>query len=116
MTASPLGQSPFSSTELGLTMMVPAGFAREASDPISDQRNVACFVTVNQDPWVRLCIEQAGGGLPRTARRLTFAWNGSQLEGASFSSEYPAGKPVEVVAMSIPLTTQPVWLVAMAPR
>ena len=111
----PSRQSAFSSPELGLSMTVPEGFHPEGSDPISEQTNVACFVTVNRDPWLRLCVERAGGGLPRNASQLTFAWKDQQLEGARFSSTYLGKTPVEVVAVYIPLNTKPVWLVGMAP-
>lgn len=108
-------QTPFSSPEHGLTMILPAGFLREGSDPLSDQRNLACFVKIDPQPWVRLCLERVGGGIPGNARRHGFAWKEVELAGVSFSSEYPEGKPVEIVAVTIPMKTQPLWLVGMAP-
>ena len=114
---SGLAQLPYSSPELGFTMTVPAGFAREAEDPQSPVQNFACFVSTDRErPWIRLCAERQGGGLPRGARHLRFAWNGKDLEGATFRSEWErTNESVDVVAVNVPLQKERIWLVAMTP-
>lgn len=111
-----LDSFPYSSPEYGFAMTVPPGFAREGEDPLK-QNDIACFVTVNQTPWVRLCVEAAGGGVPDNARQIKFAWNGAQLDGVRFVSQWDRmpGVPVEIVAVHVPLQVKPVWLLAMTP-
>ena len=110
-------QLPYSNPELGFAMSLPDGFLGEYPDPLAPQ-SIACFVAPSVRGlrgWVRVCVERQGGSLPRSAGRLTFAWKGSDLPGARFESER-VGEPVVVFATLVPLRTEPVWLVAMAPR
>jgi hypothetical protein len=117
MTSTLVTQFPYSNPELGFTMTVPAGFLGEGEDLLAPRTTVACFIALpvaNQRGWVRLCVERRGGSLPRGAREMPFTWKGLKLEGASFRSEF-RDTDVEVFAALVPLRTEPVWLVAMAP-
>jgi len=124
-------QVPYTSPELGFTMVVPAGFLGEGED-LLNPRAIACFVEASateasevtetteateateQRTWTRLCVERRGGAIPKRARQMTFAWKGLDLPGASFDSQW-AGENVTVFATLVPLRKEPVWLVTMAP-
>ena len=116
LASTSFAQLPYSNPELGFTMTLPAGFMREGDDPLNPQA-IACFVAPSvsgERGWIRLCAERRGGALPRGAERMTFAWKGSNLDGARFRSEW-AGEDVAVFATLVPLRKEPFWLVAMAP-
>jgi hypothetical protein len=127
-------QVPYTSPELGFTMVVPAGFLGEGED-LLNPRAIACFVEASATEasevtetteateateatehrtWTRLCVERRGGAIPKRARQMTFAWKGLDLPGASFDSRW-ADQDVTVFATLVPLRKEAVWLVAMAP-